>query len=205
MIGGLFVVAAIIAVGGWAFTRPPAGTVPEAAAESPVMAEPGRAELPPPPPPPNPDDEAARAAAQAAAMAEPLEPEEATVAAAEPKAVAPKAAEPKAAEPKAAEPKAAEPKAAAPASGGNARTLTDAGWKAIDGGDVTGAHGLFARALQKDPGSAWALYGRGYANEKLGDTVSASADYCAARGRSGADTELQRELDGGLRRLGAGC
>ncbi len=102
--------------------------------------------------------------------------------------------------------KVATPEAAAPRPrGGSAKSLADAGWKAIDGGKVEEAHGLFARALQADPGYGWALYGRGYANEKLGDTVSARADFCSALGRDPADAELVRELNGGLRRLGQSC
>ncbi len=90
-------------------------------------------------------------------------------------------------------------------AGGSARTLADQGWKAMDRGDIDAAHGLFAKALQKDPTAGWALYGRGYANEKLGDRVSARVDYCSALAGAGADPELSRELAGGLRRLNAGC
>lgn len=90
-------------------------------------------------------------------------------------------------------------------SGGSARSLADQGWKAMDRGDIEGAHGLFAKALQKDPNAGWALYGRGYANEKLGDKVSARVDYCSAWAGARADAELSRELEGGLRRLNAGC
>ncbi len=90
-------------------------------------------------------------------------------------------------------------------STGNARALADQGWKAMDRGDIDSAHGLFAKALQKDPSAGWALYGRGYANEKLGDKVSARVDYCSALAGAGADAELSRELAGGLRRLNAGC
>lgn len=101
----------------------------------------------------------------------------------------------------------ATPKTAAKAAdgGGSVKSLTDSGWKAIDKGDLPKAHGFFSRALQKDPNSAWALYGRGYANEKMGDAVSARSDYCDAMTAGAADTELRRELDGGLRRLGQRC
>lgn len=220
VIAGLLLVAGLIAVGGWLFTR-------KSEAPAPAEAAAVQTEAPPPPPPPaaNPEDEAARAAAQAAAMAEPLSEEEATAATppaqpppavVKPPAVAAEQSPPvEKPEPKPiakAEPKPvaeAEPKpvakAEAPAGGGSARSLTDAGWKAIDKGDLEAAHGFFARALQKDAGSAWALYGRGYANEKLGDKVSAGADYCAAQAAAGSDAELTRELSGGLRRLGRGC
>ncbi len=211
----------------------PAAADPAAVVAAEPTAPP--AEPPPPPLASNPADDAARAAAQAEAMEEPLPDLEAAppepVAVAEPVApkaapvakvaepVAPKAAPvAKVAEPvapkaapvaKVAEPKAAPvakvAKVAEPSSGGSARSLTDAGWKAIDKGDLQGAHGLFGRALQKDAGSAWALYGRGYANEKLGDKVSAASDYCSAQSRAGGDTELARELSSGLRRVAAGC
>jgi len=89
--------------------------------------------------------------------------------------------------------------------GTSAKALADAGWKAIDNGQIEEAHGFFARALQADGDYGWALYGRGYANEKLGDRVSARADYCYALSRSPDDAELVRELTGGLRRLGQSC
>lgn len=146
------------------------------------------------------------ARAQAVARAEAEKESAAKVASAKAKAEAEAAAKLKAATtPKPpASPKAeVAPKPAG--GGGSAKSLADQGWKAMDKGDTEGAHGLFARALQKDPSSAWALYGRGYANEKLGDKVSAKADYCMATANAGSDTELSRELAGGLRRVGGGC
>jgi hypothetical protein len=223
VIGGLFVGAALIALAGWMFTR-----TPEAPAEAPKPEVAAAAPLPPPPPPANPEDEAARKAAQAAAMAEPFPgdelpaepaPEPAKAAPApepakpapppEPKPAPKPVEKPAPAVARAPTPEApAAPKPAAKAEatgGGSARSLTDAGWKAIDKGDLEGAHGFFARALQKDPRAGWALYGRGYANEKLGDKISAGSDYCAAQAAAASDPELGRELAGGLRRLGKGC
>lgn len=205
VIGGLFVGAALIAVAGWMFTRPP-----EAPAEAPKPEVAAAAPLPTPPPSANPEDEAARKAAQAAAMAEPfLEDEPPAAPTPEPKPAPKPVEKPSPAVERAPTPVAqAAPKAAAKADaagGGSARSLTDAGWKAIDKGDLEGAHGFFARALQKDPRAGWALYGRGYANEKLGDSISAGADYCAAQADAASDPELGRELAGGLRRLGKGC
>ena len=96
-------------------------------------------------------------------------------------------------------------KSAPPAeSKGSAKEDSKQGWKAIEQGNFSKAHGLFDRALQKDPGGAWPLYGRGYASEKLGDAVSAQQDYCAAQ-RKGPDAELARELEAGMNRLGAQC
>ncbi len=102
-------------------------------------------------------------------------------------------------------PRAPAPVAKPAPGGGSVKSLTDGGWKAIDKGDLPKAHGYFSRALQRDPNSAWALYGRGYANEKMGDAVSARSDYCDAMSTGGTDTELRRELEGGLRRLGQRC
>jgi hypothetical protein len=228
VIGGLFLVALLVA-GVVLFTRrPPPAEAPlageVAAAPAPASEPPGGGEAPPPP---NAEDEATRAAAQAAAMAETLPPEAgepgAEAAAAPPPPAAVPAPEPAPARPPepapapAAKPaprpvaerptasRASAPAKPAAASGGSARSLSDAGWKAIDKGDIEGAHGLFARALQKDASLGWALYGRGYANEKLGDKVSARTDYCTALAGAGGDTELSRELTGGLRRLGSGC
>lgn len=138
----------------------------------------------------------AKAAKEAQARAD-AEAKAATKAAEREKAAAKPPAEPRVAS--------ATPKATDPGKGGTAKQLAEQGWKAMDKGDVEGAHGLFSRALQKNGGSADALYGRGYANEKLGDKVSARADYCAALDHVGTNTELSRELTGSLRRLGVGC
>lgn len=148
----------------------------------------------------------ARAEAEAAAQEAAAKDAVARSAAAKAKAEADAAAKLKlAATPKAAPSPKVEAPPKPPSSGGSAKSLADQGWKAMDKGDTEGAHGFFARALQKDPSSAWALYGRGYANEKLGDKVSAKADYCSATANAGSDTELTRELAGGLRRVGGGC
>jgi hypothetical protein len=138
------------------------------------------------------------------------------------KAAAEKAAAEKAAVEKAAAEKAAAEKAAAEkartrtqrstrttgasteSAGTSARGLVAQGWQAVEEGDFRKAHGLFDRALQSQTSSD-ALYGRGYANEKLGDSVSASDDYCQALARGGLGVDLSREVQAGLRRVGRGC
>ncbi len=202
---------------GWASARrveaEKAGLIPSTAAV--VEAPAGEAEAPAavPAPPAGADAAAEKAAADKAAAdkaaadkaaAEQAEAERKAQAAERAKAEAARRAEEK--------PKTEAPKtAAAPGTpavkpkGTSAKALTDAGWKAIDNGQIEEAHGFFARALQADGDYGWALYGRGYANEKLGDRVSARADYCYALSRSPDDGELVRELTGGLRRLGQSC
>ncbi len=98
--------------------------------------------------------------------------------------------------------KAPAPVAKASAAASAAKLLPQA-WAAVDGGDFQKAHALFDRALQSGGGSD-AVYGRGYANEKLGDSVSALEDYCRAR-RQGTSKDIEREIEGGLRRLGQTC
>lgn len=207
MFAGALVLAVLMAGGGWMFGHPAGKTGGEKgeAAEAPgpagseVVAAPVEA-----------DKIEAEIAAEEAELSVPVEE---PVAKPSPPVVAPKPVAkpaPPVAAPKpavAAAPRPA-PKSAAPKpaeTGGSAKGLTDQGWKAMDVGDANGAHGFFARALQKSPGSAWALYGRGYANEKLGDKGSAKADYCAATAKAGTDIELVRELEGGLGRIGGGC
>lgn len=89
-------------------------------------------------------------------------------------------------------------------TGGSPKKLVEQGWKAVEAGDYTKAHGLFDRALQGGTG-ADALFGRGYANEKLGDGVSATDDYCRALNGGAVSIDMQREIEGGLRRLGRSC
>ena len=209
----------VLIAAGWWFTREPeapalAEGAPPALESRPVEVHPPGQVAPVPkppepaaaaaavPPPPEPKPVEAKAEPKPPA---PKPPEPVAATPAVPKPVAARPAEPKPAEPKPVAAKPAEPKPAAEKGGGSARTLADQGWKAMDKGDVESAHGFFSRALQKDPNAGWALYGRGYANEKLGDKVSAKADYCTALSGAGTDTELSRELAGGLRRLGGGC
>ncbi|MDP2308799.1 MAG: hypothetical protein Q8P18_22450 [Pseudomonadota bacterium] len=94
--------------------------------------------------------------------------------------------------------------AATSTTGGSPKKLVEQGWKAVEAGDYTKAHGLFERALQGGS-AADALFGRGYANEKLGDGVSASNDYCRALKGAAVSIDMQREIEGGLRRLGHSC
>ncbi|MES2643094.1 MAG: hypothetical protein V4850_26665 [Myxococcota bacterium] len=121
--------------------------------------------------------------------------------------VAPAASRPAAPQAPAQKAAAAQPAAAqtsAASTGGSPKKLVEQGWKAVEAGDYTKAHGLFDRALQGGTG-ADALFGRGYANEKLGDTNSASDDYCRALSGSAVTIDMQREIEGGLRRLGRTC
>lgn len=234
-IGGAFGLAALLAFGSWLFSsgEPPEGAGEGAAELAAAPEPPVEVAVPPVPDGPAPDaapivpdaieaeiaadqagapplDPAAQAGIDAQVKADMARAQAAARADAEAKAAAEAAAKLKvAAAPKAEAPKpkaaAVEPTPKAAGGGGSAKSLADQGWKSMDKGDTEGAHGLFARALQKDPSSAWALYGRGYANEKLGDKVSAKADYCTATANAGGDTELSRELAGGLRRIGGGC
>jgi hypothetical protein len=159
------------------------------------------------------DKAAAQKAAFDEAMANKAAAKAAAAEAAADKAAADKAAAEKAAAEKAARAVAraeqpattrAAPQEAPARSGGSPAKLIEQGWKAVDAGDMTKAHGLFSRALQGG-GSSNALYGRGYANEKLGDTVSAGDDYCNALRGGAVSTDIQREIEGGLRRLGKSC
>ena len=155
---------------------------PEAPTAPPAEAPKG-VESPPPTPPPEVQPPAAKPAENPPAARPAAEPKPA--AKAEPKPVA--KAEPKPAE--------------KPPSG--KRLVTDA-WKAVDAGEYDKAHGLFDRAFEAS-GSATALYGRGYTNEKLGDKVSAADDYCHALAVGGLDVDMTREVEGGLRRVGRAC
>ncbi|MFZ5475137.1 MAG: MJ0042-type zinc finger domain-containing protein [Myxococcota bacterium] len=141
----------------------------------------------------------------AVAPVDPAKPQPAKDDAADKAAAEKAAAEKAAAEKAAAEKAAAQPKPPSTGGGGSSATsLVSQGWKAVEAGDMLKAHGLFDRALQKKPGNASALYGRGYANEKMGDTVSAGSDYCEAMA-NGPDADTSRELNAGLRRVGRGC
>ncbi len=94
-------------------------------------------------------------------------------------------------------------KSGSTSSGASPAKLLSDGWSAIERGDARGALDSFSRAVEKKrtPG---ALFGRGYANEKLGSTDAAAADYCGARDL-GPDTDMMREIESGLRRLGRSC
>jgi len=78
------------------------------------------------------------------------------------------------------------------------------GWGLVNKGKYSEAFDVFSKALQKSPGNGSLLYGRGYANEKLGEDVSAAADYCEAKGGAVSE-ETRRELDGALGRLRRTC
>jgi hypothetical protein len=98
---------------------------------------------------------------------------------------------------------AAQRKSSSTSAGASPAKLLSDGWSAIERGDARGALASFSRAVEKKrtPG---ALFGRGYANEKLGSTDAAAADYCGARDL-GPDTDMMREIESGLRRLGRSC
>lgn len=55
------------------------------------------------------------------------------------------------------------------------------GFVALKAGDWRGAIGFYDIALAGDRGNALALWGRGYANEKLGRRAEAQRDFAAAR------------------------
>lgn len=201
---GVVVVAmvALLAVAGWWITHPdePAPTAPNAAAEA------ASAPVAPPPPeavaPPAPEAPAAVVAA-AEPVAEPVAPVVApTPAPQAQRPTAPPAATPVAA-PKPAAPAAA-PAVASTSAPLSANDAVKKGWGLVNKGKYSEAFDVFSKALQKSPGNGSLLYGRGYANEKLGDDVSAAADYCEAK--SGAvSEETRRELDGALGRLRRTC
>lgn len=94
-------------------------------------------------------------------------------------------------------------KSTRPSSSGVPQRMLSEGWKAVEAGDFEGAHDRFSLALQ-GKASAGALYGRGYASEKLGRKSEAGSDYCRALGLD-ADVDLTREIQSGLRRIGHGC
>jgi hypothetical protein len=153
---------------------------------------------PPPPPAPTPEAAPAPEAAPEAAQPEPVT----SAASATPAAPAtPAAAQPEP-EARSPEPAAAAQPAAAPAKPSPKR-LIDAGWKAIEGGDFDKARANFDKAYAAGGGGD-ALYGRGYANEKLGNSSQALSDYCSARATL-KSADMKQEVEGTLRRLGASC
>lgn len=194
--------AAVIA-GGWWVVSSRGGETPE----KPVAS----AELPAPPVE-TPPAEAAVAPPVAPAVETPAAPPvEAPVAAAPvaaPPAPPPEAKPVKAPETRTTKPPEArteaKPTEKPPEAKPSSKKLVSEAWKAVDAGDFQKAHGLFDRAFEST-NSATALYGRGYANEKLGDKVSAADDYCHALAVGGLDVDMTREVEGGLRRVGRTC
>jgi hypothetical protein len=215
LVTGVVVVLAVIGVfagvrsfGSGSHARPEAE--PAAAART---AEPPAAKPPLEAEPATPTDPPAAAAASDA-PAVPAEPPAAAVPAPAPEAPAnpaPSAAAPPTAAPAAKAPArekvapstAAGTKSTRPASSGVPQRMLSEGWKAVEAGDFEAAHDRFSLALQ-GKASAGALYGRGYANEKLGRKGEAGSDYCRALGLE-ADVDLTREIQSGLRRIGHAC
>lgn len=78
------------------------------------------------------------------------------------------------------------------------------GWSLANKGKYSEAFDVFSKALQRNRSNGDLLYGRGYANEKLGDDVSAAADYCDAK-KAAISEDIRRELDGALGRLHRTC
>jgi hypothetical protein len=208
--GALVLTAAIV----WGATRPDETAPPpleHAGSGPPTVAEAGSPVPAPPEAPPPPEPSPAAAPAPEAPQARHAEPAPEERHPAPPAPAAPRAFVPETAAPKpqsytsVADPAPSATRESVPAtSRTSAKEDSKQGWKAIEQGNFSKAHGLFDRALQKDPGGAWPLYGRGYASEKLGDQVSAQQDYCAAQ-RKGPDADLARELAAGMNRLGAAC
>lgn len=97
-------------------------------------------------------------------------------------------------------PKAAPTTTPPPTSG---RALVKQGWAMVEK-DPAKARDLFGRAVQANPGNAEAVYGRGYAAAKMGDSAGARSDLCQAQ-RLNTDPELGAEIQAGLRRVGGAC
>lgn len=79
---------------------------------------------------------------------------------------------------------------------------TSAAWALVQARDYQAAYDMFDTLASG--GSASAVYGRGYAAEKLGRTDAALSDYCRAIASTNNEETL-RELSAGLRRLGRTC
>jgi hypothetical protein len=93
------------------------------------------------------------------------------------------------------------PRPAAPTR--SAKALVDEGWKNANAGNFDAAKASFSDAVGM--GGGWsALYGRGYATEKLGDQGGAVADYCRALA-AGPSSDMRGELEAFVRRLGRTC
>lgn len=85
----------------------------------------------------------------------------------------------------------------------SAKKLVEQGWKAIESNSYAEARQLFDTAVGAGGGGD-ALYGRAYASEKLGNTSGAAQDYCSALAKT-SSVDIQREIEGSLRRLGKSC
>lgn len=85
-----------------------------------------------------------------------------------------------------------------------ARAAAQPGWNDVEAQRWSDALAHFQSALQADSGNVWAIYGRAYVYEHTGKIDSATRDYCSALKRT-RTAELTRELEAGLRRIGATC
>jgi hypothetical protein len=81
--------------------------------------------------------------------------------------------------------------------------LAEQGWTAIEEGEYEKARHLFDGAISGGVAGK-SLYGRAYANEKLGNAGAAVRDYCRAMTDPDA-ASLRVEIEGNLARLGAAC
>jgi len=84
------------------------------------------------------------------------------------------------------------------------KQLVKRGWDDLGKKNYQSAYDNFNTAVQSQPSNADALYGRGYAALKMGNTASARQDLCSAK-RQSSDPELAIEIDGILRQAGGGC
>ncbi|MEL6344007.1 MAG: tetratricopeptide repeat protein [Myxococcota bacterium] len=84
------------------------------------------------------------------------------------------------------------------------KSLISSGWGAVSRGDLAEAQNLFGLALDRNPTSAEARYGLGYAYEKMGNPETAYYQYCQAL-REGAQVSTRREIEGRLGKLGREC
>lgn len=84
------------------------------------------------------------------------------------------------------------------------KQLVKRGWDDLGKKNYQSAYDSFNTAVQSQPSNADALYGRGYAALKMGNTASARQDLCTAK-RQSSDPELAIEIDGILRQAGGGC
>lgn len=86
-----------------------------------------------------------------------------------------------------------------------ATTVTERGWRSVDRKRWADAEKYFVDALKLRPNHAPASYGLGYISQQRGDTNAAKTYYCKALSDAGRDVDLKREVEAGLRKLGATC
>ncbi len=133
---------------------------------------------------------------------EPIRPEPPVAVAPEPVVVPVARPEPPAAKPP---PVQKPPTTTTTAAPSTASEAAKQGWALVNKGKLEEAFDAFSKGLQKSPGNAQLLHGRGYANEKLGDDISAAADYCDAMKSKSVSDDTRQELQSGMRRLNRTC